>query len=80
MYEEKFGYKGDKGLEYVNFYMRPHLNSPYSPKSRKEFIEKTAKEVPQTIYAIDDQTAIKVMGGKIEIVGEGEYIVFNEKS
>lgn len=77
-YKEKFGYEAKEGLGFIDFYIRPHLNSPTSPHSRKELIEKTAKEIPQIVYAIDDQMAIKVADGTIEIIGEGEYLVFNK--
>lgn len=68
-YKEKFGYEAKEGLGFIDFYIRPHLNSPTSPHSRKELIEKTAKEIPQIVYAIDDQVAIKVVDGKIKING-----------
>ena len=77
-YKEKFGYEGDKGLGFIDFYIRPHLNAPNHPNSKKEILEQTAKDIPETIYGIDDQMAVKVVDGKVEIVGEGEYVVFNK--
>lgn len=77
-YKEKFGYEAKDGLSLVDFYFRPHLNSPSSPHSSKEVVEETAKKVSKTVYALDDQEAIKIIDGKIEIVGEGEYIVLNK--
>ncbi len=78
LYKEKFGYETDTGLGFVDFFIRPHLNSSTSLHARKELIAETAKQVPQTIYALDDQMALKVIDGKEELVGEGEYIVFNK--
>ena len=74
----KFGFETNTGLGFVNFYIRPHLNSSTSPHSTKEFIEEISKQIPQTIYGIDDQMAIKVVDGKEELIGEGEYVVFNK--
>lgn len=77
-YKEKFSYEANEGLGLVDFYIRPHLNSPKFPSSRKEILEKTTREVSGIVYAIDDQMAIKVVDGKIEVVGEGEYLIFNK--
>ncbi len=77
-YKEKFGYEAKEGLGYINFFIRPHLNTAKQPHTSKEALEKIAKEIPQTIYGIDDQMAIKVVDGKMEVIGEGEYVVFNK--
>ena len=77
-YKERFGYEAKEGLNIVNFYFRPHLNSSTSLHSTKELIAEIAKQIPETIYGIDDQMAIKVVDGKEEVIGEGEYVVFNK--
>jgi dipeptidase E len=79
LYSEEIGvHKKDKeALGFVNFFVQVHLNSPYFPKIKKEILELTAKELREPMYVIDDQTAIKVVGKKVEIVGEGEYLEFN---
>jgi dipeptidase E len=77
-YEEKFGYKGEKGLGLVDFYIRPHFNTPGFPHTGKEALQEIAKKIPKTIYALDDQMAIKVIDGKVEVIGEGDYLVFNK--
>jgi dipeptidase E len=77
-YKEKFGYEAKTGLGFIDFYIRPHLNAPKHPHASKEALEKIAKEIPETIYGIDDQMAIKVVDGNVEVVGEGEYLVFNK--
>ncbi|MCC2630714.1 MAG: peptidase dipeptidase dipeptidase [Candidatus Paceibacter sp.] len=65
------------GLGFVDFYLRPHLNSPYFTKIRKEYLEELAQEISEVIYALDDNSALKVVAGKVEIVSEGECLVFN---
>lgn len=73
-YEKTFGYSSEEALGLVDFYVRPHLNSPSFPKVRKKYLEVIAKEVGKTIYALDDQSALKVKDDKIEIITEGEYL------
>lgn len=66
------------GLDLVDFLIRPHLNSPYFPKVRQPFIKKLAEETSETVYALDDRTALKVIGKKVIVVGGGKYLVFNQ--
>ena len=66
------------GLNYVNFYFLPHLNSPFFPTRMEEKIIEVAKILPKKIYALDDQSALKVVDGQIEVVSEGKYLVFNK--
>jgi dipeptidase E len=78
VYEEDLDKTEDmKGLNYVDFYFLPHLNSPYFPKLREKFIAEAIKDIPNKIYALDDQSAIKVIDGKVEIISEGKYLEFN---
>jgi dipeptidase E len=78
-YEEKFGYNNEKALGFVDFYVRPHFNSPHFPQARKEYLEEVAKDIPDTIYALDDNSALKVIDDKVEIVSEGEYLILNKR-
>jgi dipeptidase E len=39
-------------------------------------VERMAAEVPVPTYAIDDQTAIKVTDGAVEVVSEGHWKLF----
>ena len=72
-YEQAFGYRSEDALGLVDFYVRPHLNSEHFPQARKEFLEPIAKEIRATIYALDDQSALKVVDGKVEVVSEGGW-------
>ena len=69
-----------KALGLVDFYVTPHLNSPYFTKIRKdnEQIKEALKDVKQKVYILDDNSAVKVVDGKEEVISEGEYLVFNE--
>ncbi len=76
-YEETFNYKNEEALGLVDFYVRPHFNSPDFPHSRKEHIGEIAKEISKKIYALDDNSALRVVDDKVEVVSEGEWAVFN---
>lgn len=65
------------GLNYVNFYFLPHLNSEYFPNLRRDKIEEVAKGINKKIYALDDNGALKIVDEKIEIISEGESLEFN---
>lgn len=66
-----------EGLNLINFYILPHLNSQHFTKVRKDFIAEVAKGMSEKIYALDDNSALKVVDGKVEIVSEGEWVEFN---
>ena len=68
-----------KALEFVDFYFLPHLNSEWFKKMRKENIEKVGANINRPIYALDDQSALKIVDGTIEVISEGEWFVLNEK-
>jgi dipeptidase E len=42
--------------------------------------EKWAAKLPVPAYAIDDQTAIKVTDGTVEVVSEGHWKLFTPNS
>lgn len=66
-------------LNFVDFYFLPHLNSEYFPKLRKKNIEEAITGISEKVYALDDNSALKVVDGQVEIISEGKYFVFNEK-
>ncbi len=66
-----------KGLGYVDFYFLPHLNSKYFSKLRRKNIEEATKGMKEKIYALDDNSALKVVDGKVEVISEGEYLEYN---
>ena len=76
-YEEITGYKSEEALGFVNFYVRPHYNSPHFPEASSEFLQQIAKNIPVTIYALDDMSALKVVDGGVEVVSEGEFLILN---
>lgn len=73
-YEDQFGYKSDTALNLVDFYIYPHFNSPKHIFSRKEYLEKTAKETKKSVYGLDDESALKVVDGVVTVVTEGDCL------
>ncbi|MET3503370.1 dipeptidase E [Mucilaginibacter rubeus] len=67
----------DKSLNVVDFAIHPHLDHESFPKNSLANIEKLAVSIPVPSYAIDDQTAIKVVDGAIEVITEGHWKLFN---
>ncbi len=65
------------GLNYTDFYFLPHLYSPYFPIRNADRLEEVAKTFSKKIYALDDQSALKIVDGKVEMVSEGKYLEFN---
>lgn len=68
-----------EGLNFVDFYFLPHLNSEWFKKMRRENIEKVGQEISRPIYALDDNSALKIVDNKMEVISEGEWFVINEK-
>ena len=67
---------GDKTLGLVDFAIFPHLDNPELPKNTMADAERWAAAMPLPAYAIDDETAIKVRDGVIEVVSEGQWKLF----
>lgn len=71
------GHSSTKAASLVNFAIRPHLNSESFPHVRPDLIKVAAEELKIPIYAIDDQSAVKVNGNKVEVVSEGQWHYFS---
>ena len=56
--------------------VEPHLNSVYFPDSTLDNLQKRSQKYPYSIYGIDDQTAIKIDGDKIEVISNGVWKKF----
>jgi dipeptidase E len=67
---------GDNALGIVDFSLFPHLDNKDMPDFSIAGAEEWAAGVPVPGYAIDDQTAIKVTGGTVEVVSEGHWKLF----
>ena len=67
------------GLHVVDFFVLPHLNSPWFKKLKKTNIKQVAKKIPGKVYALDDNSALKVIDKKVEVVSEGDYFFLMSK-
>ncbi|MGA7158651.1 MAG: Type 1 glutamine amidotransferase-like domain-containing protein [Acidobacteriaceae bacterium] len=62
-----------KGAGFVEFAMVVHANDGSRPDATFENAERWAAKLPVPVYAIDDQSAVKVVGESVEVVSEGEW-------
>jgi len=67
---------GNQTLGLVDFEMFPHLDHPALPENTLAHAEKWAASLARPGYAIDDETAIKVVDGAVEVVSEGYWKLF----
>jgi dipeptidase E len=76
LYYEKVikGEASAKALEFADLVFRPHLNSDIFPKVRKEILEQVADKLTAPMYALDDESALKIVDGEIEVVTEGQWL------
>jgi len=76
--KEAPGYVKEDGFKIINFSIRPH----YMRQDRAQFdddaIAGFAKDYNSDFYAIDDNSAVAVENGYIEVVSEGNWRKFNK--
>jgi dipeptidase E len=72
----------ERALGFVDFTMWVHVGNPdpIFEDHTLANVEAWAKGVPVPTYAIDDETAIKVVGSSVEVVSEGHWEVFDPTS
>jgi dipeptidase E len=71
---------GDRALGAVDFSMFPHLDHPDMPDHSMANAEKWADKLSVSGYAVDDQTAIRVVDDAVEVVSEGHWKLFTPHS
>jgi dipeptidase E len=67
---------GDEALGVVDFSIFPHVDHPDLPENTMANAELWAAGLSNPAYAIDDETAIKVADGAVEVVSEGHWKQF----
>jgi dipeptidase E len=65
--------ESDKSLGLVELALHPHLDYETFPENSMANLEKLAATLPVVSYLIDDQTAIRVVDGAIDVVSEGKW-------
>ncbi len=63
----------DKSLGLLDFALHPHLDYPGFADNTLAVLEALAAGLSMPSYLIDDQTALKVRDGKVEVVSEGMW-------
>lgn len=67
----------DSALKMVDFSIFPHLENEMLPENTLANAERWAAGIQGPAYAMDDQTAIKVADGSIEVISEGRWKMFS---
>jgi len=66
----------DRTLGLVDFSIFPHVDHEDLPENTMADAERWAAGIPGPAYAIDDQTAINVTDGTVEVISEGHWKLF----
>ncbi len=67
---------GDETLGIVDFSIFPHVDHEDLPDNSMAGAERWAAGIAGPAYAIDDQTAIRVNDGTVDVVSEGHWKLF----
>ena len=67
----------DDTLGLVDFSIFPHLDYPGWADNTLEAARRWAESIPGRSYAIDDQTAISVVGDSVDVISEGHWEQFD---
>jgi dipeptidase E len=67
----------DRALGVVDFSIFPHLDYPTFPENTMAEAERWAAGLGCPGYAIDDETAIRVVDGAVDVVSEGRWRLFD---
>ena len=65
-----------RGVGLADFAVIPHLDNGHHPDASLANAARWAGGLPVPTYAIDDETAIKVADGTVEVVSEGHWKLF----
>ncbi|MGH3649792.1 MAG: peptidase E, partial [Acidimicrobiia bacterium] len=63
-------------LGIVDFSIFPHLDHPDLPRNTMANAERWAAGIGGPAYAIDDDTAIRVVDGAVDVVSDGRWRMF----
>lgn len=64
-------------LGYVNFHIMPHAGLEMFPKVNLENMKKLGTEIKETMYLLDDNSAVKVNDEMVEVVSHGKWEKIN---
>lgn len=78
-YYNTTGYRSDKALGWVDFYVRAHYLEERYPDLTEDYLQEQANNIRGEIYGIDDQSAISIEDSKIEIISEDKAKLFTPR-
>jgi dipeptidase E len=67
----------DEALGVVDFSIFPHLDHPALPENTMADAERWAASIGNRAYAICDDTAIRVVEGRVDVISEGHWKLFD---
>ena len=70
----------DRTLGVVGFSIFPHVDHPDLPENTMAEAERWAAGLGNPAYAIDDDTAIAVVAGTVDVVSEGHWKLFTPRA
>jgi dipeptidase E len=60
-----------------DWYLKPHLNSPYFPDRTPAWFDEAAAKLEFPVYALDDDSAVRVRGSETDVVSDGAWRLLN---
>ncbi len=72
-----YNYDSEESLSFVDFYVRPHFNEKDFPHAQENFIKEKAEKISDRVYAIDNESAISYIDGRLDIISVGEWHKYN---
>ncbi|WP_286950726.1 Type 1 glutamine amidotransferase-like domain-containing protein [Exiguobacterium sp. UBA4551] len=66
--------QSDATLGLVDFSIFPHLDHPQLPDNHLQAAKSWAEILTNPAYAIDDATAIRVIGSNVDVISEGTWV------
>jgi len=63
-----------------DWYLKPHLNSPGFPDRTLDWFDQAAAKLDFPVYALDDESAVRVRDGEIDVVSAGQWRLLNAQA
>ena len=60
-----------------DWYLKPHLNSSSFPNRTMAWFQRAAAQLDCPVYAIDDNSAVRVRGDEVDVVSAGQWRLLN---
>ena len=74
------GQRASRALGIVDILLRPHYKAPGYPYITDELLQKVANANGRRLYALDDDSALKIVDNSIEVISEGQWKQFDPMS